>query len=443
MKLTVTVPSTIKPRINSTLDTRKNIVNYDADNAYPQKCESAINASGTASSCTDKLKIFLEGNGFVDQNLKKLIVNSKGETLSDIHSLVCNDRSKFIAHALVIGYNALLEVSSIQHIEIKKIRYQRPTNNGQGVILQMGVHPDWIGETYRRFDLNDIKWFDFYSDNKEIIASQIEAAGGFEKWNGQILYLSDSGKYTYPKAVCDSVLEYLLVQRGIKQFDYRNVETGFMAEGVFVNVGEFADKEDEENFDKGVEQFQGADRSHKILVAKVKNETEIPRFIPFESNKDDNKFLNTDIRARDSIIQCFGQPLALHSIQTAGSLGLSKEFEEAKTLYDQTTKRTRDFIANSFEKVLMNWHEGNPLGADGLRVIPVTGLSPVVEIKPLAERIGVGGITALQLMLPAAGTLLSDDDKNILINRLIVTFGLTPNEADAMITGNPIANGTT
>ena len=124
--------------------------------------------------------------------------------------------------------------------------------------------------------------------------------------------------------------------------------------------------------------------------------------------------------------------MALHSVQQAGQLGLSKEFEEAKTLYDEKTKEVREQIGHIIGSVMMLWHEGTT--EDTYEIIPLTGIAPKAVVKPLAERIGVGGMQSLQAIL------LSAMEANVKINTMIVCFGLTQVEADAIVNGTQLPN---
>ncbi len=60
------------------------ILNYDEDNAYPQRVLDIINSSGTGTLCTDLMAKFIYGNGFKDKALGKLVVNKKGLTANQL-----------------------------------------------------------------------------------------------------------------------------------------------------------------------------------------------------------------------------------------------------------------------------------------------------------------------------------------------------------------------
>ena len=65
------------------------IQSYDFDNIYPQRIRNAVNSSGTGTSCTNLYAKHLRGRGFKNEDLEKLVVNEKNQTLGDVHKLIC------------------------------------------------------------------------------------------------------------------------------------------------------------------------------------------------------------------------------------------------------------------------------------------------------------------------------------------------------------------
>ena len=64
---------------------------------------------------------------------------------------------------------------------------------------------------------------DVFNPIKEVIAAQIEAAGGIEFYKGQILWISGAGRNTYPVPKADRVSTELSTDEGLANVKYRNV----------------------------------------------------------------------------------------------------------------------------------------------------------------------------------------------------------------------------
>src|SRR5471030_2461734 len=87
---------TYLPQIERRILVRPNqtygILNYDLDNAYPQRMLELVGASPTAKDCWSKRAKFIAGNGFEDADLGKQIINTKGLTLAKLLKAIASDK---------------------------------------------------------------------------------------------------------------------------------------------------------------------------------------------------------------------------------------------------------------------------------------------------------------------------------------------------------------
>lgn len=426
----IAVPSFATKRIVPRDDKSLGIQMYDADNIYPQRIRNAINSSSTATACTNLFAKHLRGRGYQNQALENLIVNSKKQTLSDIHRLICYDRSMYLGYAIHVSYNAMLQPISIQHVPFEYIRLELPDDFGN--VTQVKVHPDWARET-GKFDRNKLLTFDLYTSDVNIMYEQIERAGGFDKWQGQILYYSEKGHLVYPPAVCDPVFEDVLTDAGIKMWKFRGISTDFMANYFWIFNGEFSNEQERESYVNALNSFQGVDDSHKIIVVECPHPSAKPELIKIEKQDNDKVYELTEQTVRENIIRSYGQPLTLHAIKTAGQLGLSKEWEEAKINYDERTTDDRIKVATTFKSILDTWFEGNPAPDGDYLVIPLTGLAEQKTVQPIAETLEVGKLTTMQMII--TDQVMSVTQK---INFLVAVYGIDYAVAQAIVTGGEL-----
>ena len=426
----IAVPSFATKRLAFRDDRANGVQMYDADNIYPQRVRNAINSSGTATACTNLMAKHLRGRGYRNQNLEKLTVNEKGQTLADIHRLLCNDRSMYLGYAFHITYNALLQPISIKHVPYEYIRLELPDDMLN--VTQVKVHPDWARET-GAFDKKLLQTYDLYTEDLEIIYDQIDKAGGFDNWRGHVYYFSEKGMNVYPPAVCDPVFEDVLTDAGIKMWKFRGISTDFMANYFWVFNGEFASEQERDEYVEAVNSFQGVDNSHKIVVVECPQPSAKPELIKIEKQDNDKVYELTETTVKENIIRCYGQPLALHAIKTQGQLGLSKEWEEAKANYDERTADERNKLSYVFQPILANWFDGDPAPDGDYLIIPLTGLEEQKTIKPLGEVLEVGKLVALQGLI--TDPLLTTEQK---INYMVAVYGVDINIATAIIKGLPL-----
>jgi hypothetical protein len=427
----IAVPSFAQKRVIFRDDKSFQIQSYDLDNVYPQRVRNAINSSGTATACTNLFSKHLRGRGFKNNELEKLIVNEKNQSLADVHRLICNDRALYLGFAIHVSYNAMLEPIAIKHIPFEYIRLSIADDLGN--VLTAKIHPDWARESGKPFDRTKIIEIDFYTEDESRIYEQIERAGGFDKWNGHLLYYSEKGNNVYPPAVCDPVFEDVLTDAGIKIWKYRGISTDFMANYFWIFPGEFADDRERENYISSVNSFQGADNSHKIAVVECPVPDSKPELIKIDKQDNDKVYELTEVTVRENIIRAYGQPLALHAIHLSGSLGLSREWEEAKSNYDERTADDREKISFSFKPILSRWSFGNPAPDGDYSVVPLTGLADEKQTKPISETLEVGKLVSLQTVI--TDTSMTSEQK---INFLVAVYGIDFETSVSIVNGTPL-----
>lgn len=426
----IAVPSFATKRIVNRDDKTLGVQMYDLDNVYPQRVRNAVNSSGTTTACTNLFQKHLRGRGYRDATLEALVVNEKKQTLADVHRLMCYDRAMYCGYAMHISYNAMLQPIAIRHVPFEYVRIAVADDLGN--VTELKLHPDWARES-GKFDKTLLRTFDVYTEDVETMYAQIEKAGGFDKWQGHVLYHSDKGHLVYPPAVCDSVFEDVLTDAGIKLWKFRGISTDFMANYFWVFNGEFASEQERDDYVSAVNTFQGADASHKIVVVECPTPNAKPELIKIDRQDNDKVYELTEVTVRENIIRSYGQPLALHAIKVQGQLGLSKEWEEAKANYDERTADERNKLSFAFKPILDRWAYGNPSAQGDYLVIPLTGLDEQKTVKPIAETLEVGKLTAMQ-------QVVTDPNLTALqkINFLVAVFGIDLQIATAMVNGTTL-----
>lgn len=432
-----TLPRSAKKRVTTVDDFSKGIQKYDVDNIYPQTILYSTAASGTAMACFDEMRKFLRGNGFASTELETLVVNADGETLADIHKKVCATRSIFKGYYLHVGYNGLLEVNSIRHIPFEQVRLLLADDSGY--CSGVKVYPDWDGKKYRSFDKKLCVDIDFFTTDKEKIATQIAKSGGFSNWKGHVMMISDSGHCQYPLAEIDAVMEDVNTEAEIKKYNNRIVLNGFTDKTVVIYKGKKPTKEREgkhiedpdfiQNYTDALSDFIGAENAGGIITIEAERAEDVPEFKPLETPKDEKRYEWTYSTTMESIIRAYRQPLALQAIKTAGQLGLSKEFEEAKKLYDERLADLRNSIGKSFSKILSLWFDSSIRSIEDYSIIPLTGISEKPKAASYAERLDVGTFTSMQTMLQSS---LTNEQK---VSQLVILFGLNPTDAQSLVDG--------
>lgn len=363
--------SVIRPlkRFSVDYQTLLNIQTYGSDNLYPQRMYDIIQNSSTGLTCVERYMTFIEGNGLHNKDFAEYICNRKGETLDDINSLIAADLAYYHGFALHVNYNMACEIVELQHIPFQNCRLEEEEEDGQ--VVYINVHPDWTGQRTRKgkpinVDKKNVKKIFMFNPIPEVVLSQIEASGGIDSYQGQILWVSLDGRYQYPKPIYDKVVTNLSTDEGLDNVKYRNVRNGFMLSGMFVHrkgmtieydeSGNVVPQNDEYDFAKSLDVFQGDMNCCSIMDVTINSEEEKPEFIDVEGKNYDSKFNCTESSIIERIYSAFGQE-PWYNVRVGRSGWSSSLVEEAYEYYNSYVAKERRAISRAIKRIFDHWFE--------------------------------------------------------------------------------------
>ena len=325
---------TYLPQIERRILVRPNqtfgILNYDMDNAYPQRMLELVAGSPTAKDCWNKRAKFIAGNGFEQKDLGKQIINAHGLTIAKLLKAVAADKALFTGFGIHVNYNANFKIASVNYIKFEDIRMgdtDDPTTTNK-----YAIYSDWGRKTWKNIMRSKITFLDAYNPDPEAIKEQVIAAGGWENYKGQLLYFNPEVD-DYPLIEADSVWEDFETEAGIKIFNNREVNTGFLPSTMLFMPSrrEEADNSrpdsDEQHYyntpsqlEKDLGVFQGTKSSQKIIVIEYEDEASKPQFQPYAIQNNDKLFETTEKSVEARIIKGFSIPKELiNTEKTSGS----------------------------------------------------------------------------------------------------------------------------
>jgi hypothetical protein len=353
-----------EPRFDVPIISNLGIQSYGHNNLYPQEMLSIVAASESATACIDRYKSFIQGNGFKNIDFSETTLNTTGETADDILQLLASDMANFRGIALHINYNAWGQIVELTHVPFENCRLCEPDSNGY--IGKIALHPDWTGRTKRagktlKVSRENIDYIDIFNPNKEIVSEQIKAAGGIENYKGQILWISEEGKQTYPKPVHDSIISHMSTEEGLGNISNRNTRNGFYPAGMLITKkGQDAAENESSNDDTSIaheiNRAQSDINTGKIIHVEIEHDEETPKFEKIQGANYDKDFTVTTDTASRKIYAAFNQEI-WHRIMN-GSIGFSSEImRDAYEYYSTVTGKERRMIERAFDKIFKHWHE--------------------------------------------------------------------------------------
>lgn len=346
MKATVT---DVTKRITITDNKSVGIVNYDIDNAYPQRVEDIINASGTGTLCTNIFGKFIYGQGFVNEALSKTIVNSKRLTANKLLFKSGKAVSKFNGFCIHVNYDANFEKRSFSVIPFKDARFTTSDNEKHPNMI--AVYDDWEKIKKSKIVEENVNYFNYYNPDPKQIQKEVDDAGGWQSYKGQVMYWSVDG-VEYPKAPSDPVLEDVQTDSQAKIFKFRNITTNFMPSH-FLKVQTFEDEDQLQDFTSTLTDFQGADNASKIMVIEQEGEEDVFDLQKIDVQDASALYEYTEASARDNIIRTHLIPPVL-LIATSGKLGSSTEITDATAFYNGVTSDYRLEVSAVFKELFTN-----------------------------------------------------------------------------------------
>ena len=423
---------TYLPQIERRIIVRPNqtygILNYDADNAYPQRMLELVGGSPTAKDCWNKRAKFIAGNGFEEADLGKQVINSKGLTLAKLLKAIASDKALFSGFGIHVNYNANFKIASVNYVKFEDIR-MGDTDCAE-TADKYAIYFDWGRKTWKNIMRSKITFLDKYNPDPDAIKQQVSAAGGWEKYKGQLFYFNPEVD-DYPLMEADSVWEDFETEAGIKIFNNREVTTGFLpstmlfmpsrreeADNAGPDMGDEPYSNVPSQLEKDLGTFQGAKSAQKIIVIEYEDEASKPEFKPYAIQNNDKLFESTERSVEARIIKGFSVPKELINSEKTSGLSNGGEKKQAIREFNDNTAPERLEISETFAEIFGRFYTNiNPTG--NWNIVPVT--ADVADDN--AGMVAGNSINQLLLSnLPAA-------NKTAI---LIHAYGFKPAEAEAM-----------
>jgi hypothetical protein len=362
---------TYLPQIERRIIVRPNyawgILNFDIDNAYPQRMLELIGQSPTAKACWDKRIKYIGGNGFVDEKLAATPINRKGLTLAKLLHATATDKGLFTGFGWHFNYNANYRIAEVNFVKFEDIR--EPDDSSD----KYAVYPDWGRKTWKSITTSRIQYIDKYNPDPDVIRQQVIDAGGWDEYKGQLYYFNPQVD-DYPLIVADEVWEDFETEAGIKIFNNRQITNGFMPSVVIsqrqrreeADNANPMDDEDNRNRPTQLERdlglFQGVKNGQNILFLEHTSDEDKPEITTFQMQNNDKLFELTEKSVAGRIIKGFMVPKELIDAEKSSGLSNGGEKKEAIREFNDNTAPERKEISAVFADIFANFYR--PIQSD-------------------------------------------------------------------------------
>ena len=423
---------TYLPQIERRILVRPNqtygILNYDLDNAYPQRMLELVAGSPTAKDCWNKRTKFIAGNGFEAPNLGKQIINNKGLTIARLLKALATDKALFTGFGIHVNYNANFKIVSVNYVKFEDIRMG--DTDCPETADKFAIYNDWGRKTWKNIMRSKIVFLDKYNPDNAVIQQQVAEAGGWDKYKGQLLYFNPEID-DYPLIEADSVWEDFETEAGIKIFNNREVTTGFLpstmlfmqarreeADNSGPNADDFAGINTPSQLEQDLGAFQGTKSAQKIIVIEYEDENSKPEFKAYPIQNNDKLFETTERSVEARIVKGFSVPKELVNAEKSSGLSSGGEKKQAIIEFNDNTAPDRLELAETLAEIFSHFYTSiNPSGNWNIITVPAITADDNAGIK--------AGKSINELLTSAIAT----PNK---VATLVYAYGFKQAEAEAM-----------
>lgn len=338
------------------------IHNFGDDNAYPSLIKSLIGSSVTAKQCVDINAKYIYGKGFefVDSvsDKSQLIVNKRGININQLLRITSKEFSEQNNIFFHVNYNALYEVVSVDLLHVTDTRIGKVDSTGySGKYVN---YNNWDKSKGKKIERKDFNIIDKFNPNPAVIEKQVEAAGGWNKYKGQVLHVTSDFSELYALSDADSVLLDCDSQHQAALFKNGGLRKGFFGAKLFVTKP-MKDDYEREDFQKTIIDLKGSENSSGVLHLEASEESdnlaEQLRIENIDSNIDDKQFESTEKSCKVNIIDAFGVPSILVNSSDNSIFGNSGELlKQAKLTHWENKEEERNIITEAFQMIFSRFH---------------------------------------------------------------------------------------
>ncbi len=364
-----------------------------ADN-FPLAWHKAISESPSATACVSTIQDFLEGFGFSDTDLEKKIVNSRGETLFQIHQKTCKDFGEFQGFYWHFMFDGTGKITEWKVLDFENCRLAKP--DSKGYISKIIYNPYFGTSDFTTLKDEDTCYYETW--NPSGVRQQILDQG--EKYKGQVLFVgtTDALSRFYPLPEAHSCMEWMITEANVAKYHKNHVKNGYLKNFMLVMKGDPSAPSNNpdynsvpegqritvgQEFDEVVSaNFMGPEGQANMWVQWVAQGDEKPEIIEFPSNATGEQLLNVDSTATKKITVAFKVPSILANISEGVTLGGDGNMVRvAVKLMQQRVIKKQRMLTDTYSYVLKNFSV--PYTED----IAIVPYNPYPELEVIDEKI--------------------------------------------------------
>ncbi|MBA4154150.1 hypothetical protein [Flavobacterium sp.] len=334
------------------------------DNLKPVVVENLIDSSPTALQCAWINERFLGGAGF-EVDLSKVNISDGILPYSPNNLLfdVCEPLSRHQGVWVHVGYNFNYEKDSFNVIPYSLCKLGEKDSkdyNGKILLSRKG----W-GKDLKK---DQVEVYDVYNPRPEVIQTQVDAAGGWNNYKGQIFFFKLNDKYDYPKSKIETAYTFADTENQLGLF-YNGTARRSFEDITIIRHRQFPKNEDKVDFYKNLEKMSGFENTSSKLVVEddfddERDKTGNFKFDTLKNEVRSEKYAHFETSSSNYIRKVYNIPPQLIDF-VAGKLGNTsgEDLTKAQSIYNSIISRDQEKIELFFAELFKNHKDNiNPSG---------------------------------------------------------------------------------
>lgn len=335
------------------------------DNLKPIVVENLIDSSPTASQCAWLYERFLCGGGFeVDLSNVNLSDGTFPYTPNDLLFDAGEPLSRHQGVFVLVGYNANYDKDHYKIIPYSLCRLGK--KDSKDYIGKILVSKNGWGKSLKK---DEVDVFDTYNPRPEVIQAQVEAAGGWENYKGQIAFLKLSDKYDYPNSLVENCYLFADTEHQLGLYYNGTAKRGF-EDLTFIRHRKFPTVEQEKDFYNNLKEVSGLENASSKMVIEDEwdDEREKTGNFKFDSIKNDiraDKYAHFESSSANFIRKAFKNIPPQLVDYVAGKLGNTsgEDLIKAQSVYNAIVARDQEKVEMFFKELFRGYKRDiNPSG---------------------------------------------------------------------------------
>lgn len=361
--------------------TSAGIYNNGEDNGYSDRIQAYKDNSVTALSVSDLMAKYILGRGFGE--LDKKIVNQDGKTMLEVATDASEDISDFKGFWVHITFNANLKATNFKVFPFSTCKAGlKDSKDYNGKIV---YRDDWHDGNKKNTEVI----YDAYTTNEKVRAERIKAAGGADKYKGEVAFFTMQPRLIYPLARLHAVANDADTEAEISNYKNIIVHDGFLGKMAVVTPPMIKDdieeeagdpdtlnlsddvevvtkearrekanlKSESESFAKTLNEFGGVNGQSTILHIELDySGDDIEKAIKFEkieTNINPDFFKEIEATCKDNIASAYGNcpQVLIKNPETAFFSGSGEQLLQARLMYQDNTEKDRNFFKNAINEL--------------------------------------------------------------------------------------------